>query len=215
MLLTRAPSPRIDKEYRSTLHTVSTLDARPTQTTVREVHQGALISSPEQVVVAEHRSREGLTSPQGSEAYYGETDSDADVASEKHRRPRHRPSSPPGRASPEGTSGYDNAHGVARREVVYQPPPQQQGEWSFQTETSTENSSLSADDQGPQDGPIEEDNGYQEPHTLPPLVSPEGARGALQLASRKQLVPMVGPVDNPVAEELTVTYMEKAKQASE
>ncbi|XP_061084129.1 synaptopodin 2-like protein [Conger conger] len=208
VLLTRAPSPRIDKEYRAALRAMSPPDAGPALAAVQEVHQGA------PVVVEEPRGREGLTSPQGSEAYYGETDSDADVASEKHRRPRHRspPSRAPGRASPEETSGNDCAPGVARREVVFQVPLQQ-GEWSSLTETSTENSSLSADDQAPQDGLVEEDNGFQEPHTLPPLVSPEGARGALQLASRRQLVPMVGPVDNPVDEELTVTYMDKAKQA--
>ncbi|XP_035256809.1 synaptopodin 2-like protein [Anguilla anguilla] len=208
VLLTRAPSPRIDKEYRAALRAMSPPGGQ----------QGA----PE-----EHRSREGVTSPQGSEAYYGETDSDADVTQERHRRPRRRSPSnspgrgppdraaPPDRASPEEANDADGGGGggpgVARREVVYQPP---QGEWSSSlTETSAENSSLSADDQGPRDGAAEEDSGFQEPHTLPPLVSPERARGALQLASRKQLVPMVGPVDNPVDEELTVTYMDKAKQA--
>jgi len=57
----------------------------------------------------------------------------------------------------------------------------------------------------------------REPHqsVLPPLVSRERAKEALMLSSRSQLVPMVGPVDNPVDEELTLTYMDKAKQASE
>ncbi|KAG5831573.1 hypothetical protein ANANG_G00305140 [Anguilla anguilla] len=182
VLLTRAPSPRIDKEYRAALRAMSPPGGQ----------QGA----PE-----EHRSREGVTSPQGSEAYYGETDSDADVTQERHRRPRRRsPSNSPGRAPGPGRPRQGlprrpttrrrggGGGGVARREVV-------------------------ADDQGPRDGAAEEDSGFQEPHTLPPLVSPERARGALQLASRKQLVPMVGPVDNPVDEELTVTYMDKAKQA--
>ncbi|KAJ8418378.1 hypothetical protein AAFF_G00140870 [Aldrovandia affinis] len=216
VLLTRAPSPRIDKEYRAAMRSMAAAAAaaNPPQAAVREVQQGA------------------LTSPPGSEAYYGETDSDADVTHEKQRRQKRRsPSSSPGRApgreSAEETSelsGYDSAPdaqaqspgqleaglGVARREVVYQPP---QREWSSHTETSTENSSVSADDQSPRDGAVEEDSGFQEPQTLIPLVSPERAKGALQLASRKQMVPMVGPVNNPVDEELTTTYMDKAKQA--
>uniref|UniRef100_A0A3P9KWR5 Synaptopodin 2-like protein n=1 Tax=Oryzias latipes TaxID=8090 RepID=A0A3P9KWR5_ORYLA len=119
---------------------------------------------------AVHRSRSsltsGLTSPPGSEAYYGETDSDADVAGyERQRRQKRRspsnssPGKPAGRASPEGgetseMSGYDSA---------------------------------------------------PDAH-LPP-------KEALLLGSRNQLVPMVGPVDKPIDEELTTTYMEKAKQA--
>ncbi|XP_029109674.1 synaptopodin 2-like protein isoform X2 [Scleropages formosus] len=149
VLLTRAPSPRIDKEYRATLRAMS---PKSPQTTAREGH--------------------------------GSTDATA------------------------GQLG--NPTGVARREVIYHPPP---GGWSSQTETSAENSSVSTDDQNPREGATEVDSGFQEPSSLPPLVSPERARGALQLASRKQLVPMVGPVENPVDEELTVTYMDKAKQA--
>ncbi|XP_036403371.1 synaptopodin 2-like protein [Megalops cyprinoides] len=224
VLLTRAPSPRIDKEYRAALRAMTPPASKPPQATVREVHQAALVSP---------GGRSRVTSPPGSEAYYGETDSDADIVHEKQRRQKRRsPSSSPGktsgRASPEETSemsGYDSAPdalaqgpggppeavpGVARREVVYQPT---RGEWSSHTETSTENSSVSTDDQNPRDGATEEDSGFQEPQSLPPLVSPERAKEALLLASRKQLVPMVGPVDNPVDEELTVTYMDKAKQA--
>ncbi|KAL4641163.1 synaptopodin 2-like protein-like [Arapaima gigas] len=235
VLLTRAPSPRIDKEYRATLRAMS---PKPPQTTPRELRRAPPTAGSEQ-----RGRRECLTSPQGSEAYYGETDSDADITHEKQRRQKRRsPSTTPGkvtgRASPEETSemsGYDSAPdartdpntqghgstdtttgqlgnpgGVARREVIYQPSPR---EWSSQMETSAENSSVSTDDQNPREGVTEVDSGFQEPSSLPPLVSPERAREALQLASRKQLVPMVGPVDNPVDEELTVTYMDKAKQA--
>uniref|UniRef100_A0A8C1NEP8 Synaptopodin 2-like protein n=1 Tax=Cyprinus carpio TaxID=7962 RepID=A0A8C1NEP8_CYPCA len=221
VLLDRAPSPRIDKEYQAALRALS-----PPLTSKRS---GGL---------------EWFTSPPDSEAYYGETDSDADVvAQEKQRRQRRRspsssPAKSPGQASPreEETSemsGYESAqdvcmypqtqswpvsdlqgmgtqqqcqmHGVARREVVYQPP---QDEWSHQAENSSENS-----DQSPS-GAAEVDSGFQEPPTVPPpLVSPERAKEALMLASHRQMVPMVGPVDNPVDEELTVTYMDKAKQA--
>ncbi|XP_072533145.1 synaptopodin 2-like protein [Salminus brasiliensis] len=226
VLVPRAPSPRIDKEYRAALRAKSPSSSRPQQPSVRQVNHGSMISP---------TGRSGLTSPPGSEAYYGETDSDADVAAhEKQRRQKRRsPSNSPGkggRTSPEGgetseMSGYDSAPdalgftalgpetrgdtlpGVARREVIYQPPSS--GAWS--SHTSTETSSMSADDQSPV--VIEEDSGFQEPTNLPPLVSPERAKEALMLSSRRQLVPMVGPVETPVDEELTMTYMDKAKQA--
>nr|XP_023659417.1 synaptopodin 2-like protein [Paramormyrops kingsleyae] len=234
VLLTRAPSPRIDKEYRASLRPKS---PKPPQ----------LVSRSCPKLGSESWTRQDCpTSIQGSEAYYCETDSDVDVTHEKQRRQKRRsPSTMParaaGRESPEETSemsGYDSAPdartyvpapgscmtngrehkwtlpsgklpGVAQKEVVYQPEP---GEWSFQMETS-KNSLMNTDDQNPQNGRAEVDSGFQEPSSLPPLVSPERAREALQLASRKQLVPMVGPVDNPVDEELTITYMDKAKQA--
>ncbi|CAJ1067062.1 LOW QUALITY PROTEIN: synaptopodin 2-like protein [Xyrichtys novacula] len=197
-----------------------------------------------------HRSHSsitsGLTSPPGSEAYYGETDSDADVAGyERQRRQKRRspsnsnPMKPSGRTSPEGgetseMSGYDSAPdahaypsllagreidgdggggglpGVARREVIYQPPGP--GNWSSQTSTETSSIISSADDQGPRDGGQEEDSGFLELANVP-LVSPERAKEALMLSSRSQMIPMVGPVGKPVDEELTTTYMEKAKQA--
>ncbi|TRY92439.1 hypothetical protein DNTS_029596 [Danionella cerebrum] len=228
VLVARAPSPRIDKEYRAALRAISPSGSRPHQSSVRQIHRGSLMSP---------TGRSGLTSPPGSEAYYGETDSDADVtAHERQRKPKRRsPSNSPGkssRASPEGAetsemSGYDSASdahvyntlvpskredaipGVVRRDVIYQSP--KHGAWSSQT--SIETSSMSADDQNPREGLMEEDSGFQEPTNVPPLVSPERAKEALMLSSRGQLVPMVGPVDNPVDEELTLTYMDKAKQA--
>lgn len=232
VLVTRAPSPRIDKEYRASLRTLSPVN--PHHAPVREVHR------------SRSSLTSGLTSPPGSEAYYGETDSDADVAGyERQRRQKRRspnnpnPAKPAGRTSPEGgetseMSGYDSAPdahvypkvldghegngngggaltGVARREVVYQPPSL--GMWSSQTSTETSSIISSADDQGPRDGGQEEDSGFLEPANVP-LVSPERAKEALMLGSRSQLVPMVGPVNKPIDEELTTTYMEKAKQAS-
>ncbi|KAI5107852.1 synaptopodin 2-like protein isoform X1 [Silurus meridionalis] len=227
VLVARAPSPRIDKEYRAALRDKSPSSSKVQQSSVRHPNY----SSP-----TSHSARSGVTSPFGSEAYYGETDSDADVAAQvRHRKPKRRsPTNSPGKAgytSPEmgeasEMSGYDSAPdvqgftrighgfqegtlpGVVRREVVYQPPPP--GTWSSQT--STETSSMSADEQSSQDLVLEEDSGFQEPTNVP-LVSPERAKGALRLSSHGQLVPMVGPVDNPVDEELTKTYMDKAKQA--
>ena len=151
------------------------------------------------------------------------------------------PGAPPGRAAAEGgetaeMSGYDSAPdarvypgaagggggggegglsgvGVARREVIYQPPSS--GMWSSQTSTETSSIISSADDQGPPGGGPEEDSGFQELTNVPPLVSPERAKEAMMLGSRGQLVPMVGPLETPLDEELTTTYMDKAKQASE
>ncbi|KAM3606406.1 uncharacterized protein V6R79_015505 [Siganus canaliculatus] len=231
VLVTRAPSPRIDKEYRAALRAMSPNHHH--HAPVREVHR------------SRSSLTSGLTSPPGSEAYYGETDSDADVAGyERQRRQKRRspsnstPGKPTGRASPEGgetseMSGYDSAPdaqafprlldgrggdeegggvlpGVARREVIYQPPGP--GMWSSQTSTETSSIISSADDQGPRDGGQEEDSGFLEPANVP-LVSPERAKEALMLGSRDQLVPMVGPINKPIDEELTTTYMEKAKQA--
>lgn len=232
VLVTRAPSPRIDKEYRAALRAMS--PSSPHHAPVREVHR------------SRSSLTSGLTSPPGSEAYYGETDSDADVAGyERQRRQKRRspsnsnPAKPTGRTSPEGgetseMSGYDSAPdaqgfprlldghggngdgggglpGVARREVIYQPPAQ--GLWSSQTSTETSSIISSADDQGPRDAGQEEDSGFLEPANVP-LVSPEKAKEALMLSSRSQLVPMVGPLNKPIDEELSTTYMEKAKQAS-
>ncbi|KAE8280884.1 Synaptopodin 2-like protein [Larimichthys crocea] len=231
VLVTRAPSPRIDKEYRAALRAMS--PTHPHHAPVREVHR------------SRSSLTSGLTSPPGSEAYYGETDSDADVAGyERQRRQKRRspsnsnPGKPTGRTSPEGgetseMSGYDSAPdahvfpslldkrvgdgdegggrpGVARREVIYQPPAP--GMWSSQTSTETSSIISSADDQGPRDGGQEEDSGFLEIANVP-LVSPERAKEAMMLGSRSQLVPMVGPVNKPIDEELTTTYMEKAKQA--
>ncbi|KAJ0067005.1 hypothetical protein NL108_006249, partial [Boleophthalmus pectinirostris] len=182
VLVTRAPSPRIDKEYRAALRSMS--PTPPQHAPVREVHR------------SRSSLTSGLTSPPGSEAYYGETDSDADVAGyERQRRQKRRspsnsvPGKPTGRASPEGP-----------------------GMWSSQTSTETSSIISSADDQGPRDGVQEDDSGFIEPANVP-LVSPERAKEALMLGSRSQLVPMVGPLNKPVDEELSKTYMEKAKQA--
>lgn len=234
VLLDRAPSPRIDKEYRAALRALSP----PVSSKVSSVHRGSLMSPT--------NGPEWLRSPPESEAYYGETDSDADVAAQDRQRKQRRrsPSSSPakalGRSSPhqddnsemsgcESTSDmsaysqtqswaipngtYDGVEppqqkslpGVARREVVYQPNGV---EWSLQAEHSSKNS-----DQSPS-GAVEVDSGFQEPPTVP-LVSPVRAKEALKRTCYTQLVPMVGPVDNPVDEELTMTYMDKAKEASE
>uniref|UniRef100_UPI0037E71F94 synaptopodin 2-like protein n=1 Tax=Semicossyphus pulcher TaxID=241346 RepID=UPI0037E71F94 len=184
----------------------------------------------------------GITSPPDSEAYYGETDSDADTQSHTHRRQRR---TPPHARSParydnqeeEETSemsGYESATdvgvslqgqwdgqsllGVPRRELIYQPL---QTDWTTPAHTPhtlTPHSLTPTPDQGLAEAEGEGDSGFQEVGgcvglTCPPLVSPERAKEALMLSSSKQLVPMVGPQMTPLSDELSTTYMEKARQA--
>uniref|UniRef100_A0A8C7YTT9 Synaptopodin 2-like a n=1 Tax=Oryzias sinensis TaxID=183150 RepID=A0A8C7YTT9_9TELE len=150
------------------------------------------------------------------EAYYGETDSDADVAGyERQRRQKRRspsnsnPGKPAGRASPEGgetseMSGYDSAPDAQilprildrNREGGGGLPgvarkeviykPPGPGMWSSQTSTETSSIISSADDQGPRDAVQEEDSGFLERANVP-LVSPEKAKEALLLGSHKHV----------------------------
>ncbi|XP_072296355.1 synaptopodin 2-like protein [Eucyclogobius newberryi] len=195
----------------------------------------------------------GVTSPPDSEAYYGETDSDADTAQALVPR-RQRRTSPHARSparhddhNEEETSemsGYESAPdaavtqwdvpytvGVPKRELVYQPLPP---DWETPTHTPptltphtlTPRTLSPAPDLGLGEGDGEGDSGFQEaagsgagvalagpPLTCPPLVSPERAKEALMLVSRGQLVPMVGPQEGAVNDELSTTYKDKARQA--
>lgn len=107
--------------------------------------------------------------------------------------------------------------GVPRRNIIYLPP---QKEPTQTPNTLTPRTLTPTPDQGIVDGEEEGDSGFQEvggctPLTCPPLVSPERARDALMLGSGNHLVPMVGPQQSPMSEELSTTYMDKARQASE
>ncbi|KFO13432.1 Synaptopodin 2-like [Balearica regulorum gibbericeps] len=128
------------------------------------------------------RHLESLTSPPDSEAYYGETDSDADnVAQEKHRRARKK--SP--RSPPDSTNSKADAP---------------QDEVSLRTDT-----------------PFSESEGQlQPPSTEGQVTSPEAMllpHATKVIRAERHLIPMVGPVEHPVDEDLTTTYVEKAKQA--
>ncbi|KAM4526005.1 synaptopodin 2-like protein [Fundulus diaphanus] len=179
----------------------------------------------------------GVTSPPDSEAYYGETDSDADTQSQTHHR-RQRRTSPHARSpsrydnQEEETSemsGYESATdagastqwhsqgltGVPRREVIYLP---HQYERNTSTHSLTPRTLTPTPDQSPVDAEGEGDSGFQEIGSCaapgcPPLVSPERAKEALKLGSGHHLVPMVGPQLTPINDELSTTYMEKARQA--
>ncbi|XP_061490581.1 synaptopodin 2-like protein isoform X2 [Rhineura floridana] len=162
---------------------------------------------------------ENLTSPPDSEAYYAETDSDADnIAQEKHRRARKKsPRSPPGgpnnkvdepqdEVSLSNLSGYDstpeataqagehgeNFSGVTKREIVCQPG-------------SRTHTPLSESDALLQP-PLPED---REPSPEAMLL-PHATK---TIRAERHLIPMIGPVEHPVDEDLTTSYAEKAKQA--
>ncbi|XP_010137408.1 PREDICTED: synaptopodin 2-like protein [Buceros rhinoceros silvestris] len=165
------------------------------------------------------RHLENLTSPPDSEAYYGETDSDADnVGQEKHRRARKKsPRSPPDSTNSKGDapqdevslseqSGYESmpeaavqegaevasSGGVAKREIVCLP--------GSRTDT-----------------PFSESEGQlRPPSTEGREPSPEAMllpHATKAIRAERHLIPMVGPVEHPVDEDLTTSYMEKAKQA--
>lgn len=110
--------------------------------------------------------------------------------------------------------------GVPHRELLYQPL---QTEWTTPAHTPhtlTPHTLTPTPDQGLAEAEGEGDSGFQESGgcirlACPPLVSPERAKEALMLGSGKQLVPMVGPQQTPVSDELSTTYMDKARQASE
>lgn len=110
--------------------------------------------------------------------------------------------------------------GVPRRELIYEPL---QTEWTTPAHTPhtlTPHTLTPTPDQGLVEAEGEGDSGFQEAGgciglACPPLVSPERAREALMSGSGKQLVPMVGPQQTPLSDELSATYMDKARQASE
>ncbi|XP_019357972.1 PREDICTED: synaptopodin 2-like protein [Gavialis gangeticus] len=180
---------------------------------------GAPTTTPHEQQRMRLQQLESMTSPPDSEAYYGETDSDADnIAQEKQRRARKKtPRSPPGgsnnkvdapqdEVSLSEQSGYDstpeaavqegegteNVSGVAKREIVYQP--------GSRTETPFSESEVLLQLPTP-----EGKEAYSEAMLLPHATK--------TIRAERHLIPMVGPVEHPVDEDLTTTYVEKAKQA--
>ncbi|XP_078499355.1 synaptopodin 2-like protein [Lissotriton helveticus] len=202
--------------------------------------------------------RDTITSPPDSEAYYGETDSDADTLGqrsqeltpgpqERHRRARKKsPRSPPDPQSMSEMSGYDSAPepcrqahhkdveeaapkpfqssapwrsaakqrhhpaadnsqrgpstgeggGVAKREIVYQPSVDSRAETPF------------SDVEG---GVYPTEVEYGPAPSPEGLLLPQGMARAIR--ADRPLIPMVGPVEHPVDDDLTTSYVEKAKQA--
>ncbi|XP_066204480.1 synaptopodin 2-like protein isoform X1 [Saccopteryx leptura] len=130
-----------------------------------------------------------LLSPPDSEAYYGETDSDADgpATQEKHRRPRRRG---PTRPTPPGAPPDE----VYLSDSPAEPAPAIPGS------SNQGDSRVSS--------PSWEDGATLQPPPAEALLLPHGP-----LRPGPHLIPMVGPVSHPVAEDLTTTYTQKAKQA--
>lgn len=132
-----------------------------------------------------------LLSPPDSEAYYGETDSDADgpATQEKPRRPRRRG---PTRPTPPGAPPDEVYLSDSPAEPAPAiPGPSGQGESRVSSPSSENGATL-------------------KPPPAEALLLPHGT-----LRPGPHLIPMVGPVSHPVAEDLTTTYTQKAKQASE
>ncbi|KFR16197.1 Synaptopodin 2-like [Opisthocomus hoazin] len=132
------------------------------------------------------RHLESLTSPPDSEAYYGETDSDADnVAQEKQRRARKKsPRSPPDSTSSKADGPQDEVSLSPARPTAA-PTLQSEGQ-------------------------------LRPPLTEGREPSPEAMllpHATKAIRAERHLIPMVGPVEHPVDEDLTTTYAEKAKQA--
>lgn len=132
-----------------------------------------------------------LLSPPDSEAYYGETDSDADgpATQEKPRRPRRRG---PTRPTPPGAPPDE----VYLSDSPAEPAPATSGP------SNQGDSRVSS--------PSSESGATLKPSPGEALLLPHGT-----LRPGPHLIPMVGPVSHPVAEDLTTTYAQKAKQASE
>ncbi|XP_036784688.2 synaptopodin 2-like protein isoform X1 [Manis pentadactyla] len=130
-----------------------------------------------------------LLSPPDSEAYYGETDSDADgpATQEKPRRPRRRG---PMRPSPPGAQPDE----IYLSDSPAEPAPAISGP------ASQGDSRVSSPSWG--------DVAALQPPPAEALLLPHGP-----LRPGPHLIPMVGPVPHPVAEDLTTTYTQKAKQA--
>ncbi|XP_054610500.1 synaptopodin 2-like protein [Dunckerocampus dactyliophorus] len=170
----------------------------------------------------------GITSPPDSEAYYGETDSDADMQSytlcRQRRTPPHTRS--PGRYDNHQEdemsemSGYESANDAALlrcKDFVYQP---HQTDWTTPPAHTPAHSLTPTPDRALTEAEGEGDSGFQEVGgsvgiaACLPLVSPERANDARMLRSAgSHLVPMVGPQQGPVSEDLSATYMDKARQA--
>ncbi|NWH89803.1 SYP2L protein, partial [Aegithalos caudatus] len=165
------------------------------------------------------RHLESLTSPPDSEAYYGETDSDADnVAQEKHRRARRKsPRSPPDSTASRADapqdevslseqSGYEStpeaaaqggaepasSGGVAKREIVCLP--------GSRTDTPFSDS----------EGQLRPPSAEEREPSPEAMLLPHATKA---IRAERHLIPMVGPVEHPIDEDLTTTYTEKAKQA--
>jgi len=166
------------------------------------------------------RHLESLTSPPDSEAYYGETDSDADnVAQEKQRRARKKsPRSPPDSTSSKADGPQDEVSLSEQSGYESTPEAAAPGEPEAASSVGVARREIACPPDSRTDSPFSESEGQ----LRPPLTegrepSPEAMllpHATKAIRAERHLIPMVGPVEHPVDEDLTTTYAEKAKQAS-
>ncbi|KAF1527382.1 Synaptopodin 2-like protein, partial [Eudyptes sclateri] len=165
------------------------------------------------------RHLESLTSPPDSEAYYGETDSDADnMAQEKHRRARKKsPRSPPDSTNSKADAPQDEVSLSEQSGYESMPEAAAQGGPEVASSVGVAKREIACPPGSRTDTPFSESEGQ----LRPPLTegrepSPEAMllpHATKAIRAERHLIPMVGPVEHPVDEDLTTTYAEKAKQA--
>ncbi|KAF1509264.1 Synaptopodin 2-like protein, partial [Eudyptula minor] len=165
------------------------------------------------------RHLESLTSPPDSEAYYGETDSDADnMAQEKHRRARKKsPRSPPDSTNSKADAPQDEVSLSEQSGYESMPEAAVQGGPEVASSVGVAKREIACPPGSRTDTPFSESEGQ----LRPPLTegrepSPEAMllpHATKAIRAERHLIPMVGPVEHPVDEDLTTTYAEKAKQA--
>ncbi|NXJ90711.1 SYP2L protein, partial [Corythaixoides concolor] len=165
------------------------------------------------------RNLESLTSPPDSEAYYGETDSDADnVAQEKHRRARKKtPRSPPDSTNSKADTPQDEVSLSEQSGYESMPEAAVQGGPEVASSGGVAKREIACLPGSRTDTPFSESEGQlQPPSTEGREPSPEAMllpHATKAIRAERHLIPMVGPVEHPVDEDLTTTYAEKAKQA--
>uniref|UniRef100_A0A8B9CJA3 Synaptopodin 2-like protein n=1 Tax=Anser brachyrhynchus TaxID=132585 RepID=A0A8B9CJA3_9AVES len=165
------------------------------------------------------RHLESLTSPPDSEAYYGETDSDADnVAQEKHRRARKKsPRSPPGSTNSKADVPQDKVTLSEQSGYESTPEAAAQGGAEVASSSGVAKREIACPPGSRTDTPFSESEGALWPPSAEGREpSPEAMllpHATKAIRAERHLIPMVGPVEHPVDEDLTTTYAEKAKQA--
>ncbi|KAK0680101.1 SYP2L protein, partial [Pygoscelis papua] len=210
--LQRSPSPG-----QRVLSPPSPLSA-PAQLLSPELAGAPVIAQPLQPRKSQ-RHLESLTSPPDSEAYYGETDSDADnMAQEKHRRARKKsPRSPPDSTNSKADAPQDEVSLSEQSGYESMPEAAVQGGPEVASSVGVAKREIACPPGSRTDTPFSESEGQ----LRPPLTegrepSPEAMllpHATKAIRAERHLIPMVGPVEHPVDEDLTTTYAEKAKQA--
>ncbi|NXR51248.1 SYP2L protein, partial [Hippolais icterina] len=165
------------------------------------------------------RHLESLTSPPDSEAYYGETDSDADnVAQEKHRRARKKsPRSPPDSTTSRADAPQDEVSLSEQSGYESTPEAAAQGGAELASSSGVAKREIVCLPGSRTDTPFSDSEGQlRPPSTEGQEPSPEAKllpHATKAIRAERHLIPMVGPVEHPIDEDLTTTYTEKAKQA--